>query len=1149
MNNNQSDKSKSFKWLNATQFLGALNDNVFQLLVIFFLTSFLSASGDKNLQTSIMTTATVVFVLPFLIFSHAAGVLADRFSKRNIIVFSKYLELAIMAGGFIAIMLPCSASAQILYFLIFLMCTQSTIFGPSKYGIIPELVAKEQLSRANSSLVALTYLAIIFGTFLPSLIIDRVFPGNYRALSALCLLLAGIGVITSIKINHTDAAKNKRPFTPLFVIDIFKTMKRISSDRDLFLAVIGSAYFMFIGAFIKLNILLYGQECLGLSMETSGYLFPVAALGIGVGAIMAGKVSGRNIEFGIVPVGAMGLTLSCILLSVNTGSISTTAVLIALIGISSGLFIVPLDAFIQYRSPAANRGEILACQNFLSFTGVAVAAFTLKLLASIFHLSASQSFMVVGILTGLLAVYAVIILPDFLIRFVVVALTKCVYRIRTYGVENVPSHGPALLVSNHVTWVDALLIAATQQRRIRYIMAREIYNNKFLNPLFKLMGVIPISPDDPPRQIVTSLKQAGAVLDDGMMVCIFAEGAITRNGNMQEFKSGFERIVKNTTHPVIPVYIGGAWGSIFSYSHGKLLGRLPSSIPYNISILFGKPMPPTSSSAEVRQAVLELSSEFFHLRKTRKHSLPEIFVTSARKWWSHHAMSDTTGKELSYGQTLTASIAIADEIKNIDRHQKYIGVLLPPSVGAAITNIAIHLLGKIPVNINFTASRQSIKSALDQCEIKTIISSRAFLEKFSGIVDPEQTVMLEDITSRLTLPKRIKAFLKAIFAPVKILHCHPISGPDDIATIIFSSGSTGQPKGIMLSHYNIISNIEGFRQVFRFQKHDRMCGVLPFFHSFGYTATLWCPLLTGFSVAYHNNPIDGAKIAEIVRDKKLTTLLSTPTFLLSYIRRAEREHFASLKHVIVGAEKLKKRIADAFHEKFGIRPLEGYGATELSPVGSVNIPDVTIDNISQTGTKEGSIGHPIPGVTMKIVDPESKQPLPFGKEGLLLVKGPNVMPGYLNNPEKNSEVIRDGWYDTGDIAVMDADGFVFLLDRMSRYSKIGGEMVPHLAIEEKLMQNLNSQNQAVFVSSVSDETKGEQLVVLYTAEAGHPDDLHSIIEESDLPNLWRPKKHNYFKIETMPMLGSGKLDLKRLKELALDFTSSRTPFDCKNTQE
>ena len=1133
-------KSRSFAWLNLTQFFGALNDNVFKMLVIFFLTFLRNAEDDKDVQASIMNIATWVFVAPFLLFSHAAGVLADRYSKRNIIVGAKALELFVMVMAAIAVYMAGGPAAVIMYSLIFLMCTQSAIFGPSKYGVIPELVEKHDLSRANSFLVGLTYLAIILGAFLPSFIVDKLFPGNYLALACICVLIATLGLFASMQIAHTSSAGNRRPFSVLFPLEIFRTLRRIRDDKPLFMTVIASAYFLGLGGFIQLNLLLYGQQDLGLTQEQSGYLFPVAALGIGIGALIAGKVSGRHIEFGVVPVGALGLTFCCCLYAtIPHNAVLGAAAITFFVGVSSGIFIVPLNSFVQHRSAKKELGEIIACQNFLSFLGVAASAGILKILTSGLGFQASMSFVAAGVLTAILAVCAIYVLPDFLIRFVVVIVARCIYRIRAGGLENIPLTGPALLVSNHVTWVDSLLIGATQQRRIRFIMDRQLYDAMWIKPLFRLMGVIPISAKDPPRKVVESLRAARAALADGSLVCIFAEGGLTRNGNMRAFRPGLEKIMQGTDYPIIPVYIGGAWGSIFSYYYGKLLSRLPKAFPYDVSVVFGKPLPACSTTGDVRMAVSELSKEAFDLRKNGARILPRTFVKRARVSWLRPAVADTMGKRLSFGKLLTASVGLSEKIDELAGDREKVGILLPSSVGAVLANTAISLRGRVPVNLNFTASAEALASAVEQCSIDTVISSKAFLKKMKGLTPPEGTVYIEDIAPTIGKKDKIIALLKAAFLPASMFLTFRKPEPDDVATIIFSSGSTGEPKGVMLSHHNIISNIEGFGSVFRFEKSDRVCGILPFFHSFGFAVTLWAPLVIGFSAMYHPNPVDGTKIAEIVREERLTALLATPTFLLAYIRRAKKEDFQTLRAVVTGAEKLKKKVADAFEKRFGLRPLEGYGTTELSPVASLNLPDADVDGTVHVGTKEGSIGHPIPGVAMKIADPDTGEPVPEGEEGVLLVKGPNVMLGYLNKLEKTDEVLRDGWYNTGDVAKMDEDGFAFITDRLSRYSKIGGEMVPHLAIEEKLLQALDTIEPVVAVTSAPDEKKGEQLVVLYTKAAGEADELCAIMKDSDLPNLWKPKKDNYVEIEEMPTLGSGKLDLKHLKVIARDFVEQR----------
>ncbi len=1139
-------RMSSFGWLNVTQFFGALNDNVFKLMLILFIHNIIGSELNKT-----QALATFIFVIPFLLFSHAAGVLADRFSKRNIVVAAKWAELLVMAVSLVALHM---GNPYVLYTLLFVMCTQSAFFGPSKYGIIPELVGEHRLSQSNSFLVALSYLAIIIGTFIPSFFLDFLFLDNYKVLGSFCVVVAGLGLLASRRIEVTPAVGEKKSLTPFFVIDVFKTLFGLRRDKYLFLAVIASSYFLFLGVFIQQALLYYGVDTLGLTAAKSAYFFPMAALGIGVGALVAGRLSGRNIEIGVVPIGAIGLTLCCISLNWLPATVSALLVVVFLLGLASGLFIVPLNAFIQHGAPRERRGEILACCNFMSFLGAAISAGVFIVLARVLDFTPGQCFLVVGLLTAILAGLTLWLLPDFLIRLFVVLITRIFYRIKSSGLENVPVTGGALLISNHVTWVDALLIAATQQRRVLYMMERSIYETWWIKPLFKLMRVIPISTRDNPRRVIESLRTARSALQDGYMVCIFAEGALTRNGNLREFRGGFEKIVKNTDIPIIPVYLGGAWGSIFSHYHGKLLSSFPRAIPYPVSVLFGKPMPVTATPSDVRIAVCELSSDSFDMRKGRKRTLNVSFVKRARSYWFRRALSDSSGKKVTFGKALTGAIALGivlrkklDETLLLvsrsdpdDDSIEMVGVVMPASIGGALINLAITLMGRVPVNLNFTASGNAVASAIEQCKITTIVSSRQFLEKLGDRFEaPEGTIYIEDLMAEIGSGVKLAAMFKALFySPRSLAHGRRID-PDDLATVIFSSGSTADPKGVMLSHHNLISNVEAIQLVFRFEPQDRFCAVLPFFHSFGLTATLWTPMICGFATCYHPNPLDGAIIGEMVRENGLTAIVATPTFLLSYVRRAGADDFKTLRAVMTGAEKLKPRIADAFEKKFGIRPVEGYGATELSPVGAMSQSDISLGGAVQVGVKEGSVGHPVPGVAARIVDPDSFELLPDNSEGLLQIKGPNVMLGYLGQKEKTDEVLKEGWYSTGDIARIDSDGFVFLLDRLSRYSKIGGEMVPHMAVEDVLIDGLNTVDPCVVVTAAPDDRKGEQIIVCFTDVAESAERLQEIIKASDIPNLWKPKRDNYIQIEKIPTLGTGKLDLKAIKEIAREFVEVR----------
>ncbi|MCH8054805.1 MAG: AMP-binding protein [Deltaproteobacteria bacterium] len=463
-----------------------------------------------------------------------------------------------------------------------------------------------------------------------------------------------------------------------------------------------------------------------------------------------------------------------------------------------------------------------------------------------------------------------------------------------------------------------------------------------------------------------------------------------------------------------------------------------------------------------------------------------------------------------------------------------VGLLLPASVAGALANIAVLLAGKVPVNLNFTAGREAMTSAIEQCGIRTIITSRVFLAR-AKVEEMEGMVFLEEVMKQITpFQKALTAFTALLF-PSRLLQALYSDGkqnPDALATVIFSSGSTGAPKGVMLSHHNILSNIEAIAQIFWVTKKDRMMGVLPLFHSFGFTGTLWLPLISGFGAIYHPNPMDAKTIGEMVSKYKATLLISTPTFYAAYIRKCTAGEFSSLRRAIVGAEKLRDPIAKAFKEKYGLDLLEGYGCTELAPVVSVNMPDVEEGLERQTGLKPGTVGHPIPGVAVRVVDPDTGEPLPYGQEGLLLVKGPNQMIGYLGQPELTAEVLRDGWYVTGDIASIDEEGFIRITDRLSRFSKIGGEMVPHIKVEEATNQILG--DQCCVVTAIPDEQKGERLVVLYAHRDVTPEELWNQLSKTDLPKLWIPKRENLYCIDAIPLLGTGKVDLKKAKMMAME---------------
>jgi len=1113
---------QAFLW---TQFLGALNDNIYKIAVSMRAVHIAANSSASGFYLSL---AGAVFVVPFLLFSGYSGHLADAVSKRKVLVGVKIFEIFAMAAGLATFF---TTRIEWMLIVLFLMALHSTVFSPAKYGLVPEILPGRDLSRANALLEMTTFVAIVVGTSIGSLLFTA-WTGHLWRLGAAMLAVAIAGFATSLRIPRVPAAGSDQPFRWNPFAEVAAGTRHLRRDRALWLTVLGISYFWFLGFLLQMDLLLFGSETLHADDLHIGLMATCLAIGIGAGSMLAGRLSGDKVELGLVPLGSALMGVFSIGLSLASGSYAASMVMLSLLGLAAGLFIVPLNAFLQERAGDREKGRLIATNNFYNTIGLLLASALLWVMHDRLHIGPDRIVLIFGFVSLAATVYIATAVDDFLVRFVLWALTHTFFRIRIVGAENVPARGAALLVSNHVSYVDGFLIGACVQRFIRFMVLKSYYEMPALHPFLRRMNAIPVDPGNR-RGIVESIRAARNQLAAGHAVCIFAEGALTLTGNMGPFKRGLEKIAQvgegNAVDvPLIPVHLDRVWGSIFSFERGKYFWKLPKRIPYPVTVSFGAPMPANTPAHEVRQAIQELSSEAAGLRKTKRDSLDCRAIRNARRHWRRFAMADSTGRELTRGSALTGATLISHWLRRECAGQEMIGVLLPPSVAGALVNLGITLDGRVPVNINYTAGREAMESAVAQCGIRTVVTSRAFLAKAKievpsqGAV-PCRTVFVEDIFAGAGSMAKARAFLAARFAPIALLSRALPSrgnlGPDSLATVIFSSGSTGEPKGVMVSHYNAIANIEAIAQVFRISSRDRVVGALPFFHSFGYTVTVWFPLVAGCGAVYHANPMDAKGLGEMVEKYRGTLLLSTPTFCSTYVRKCSREQFSSVRYVLVGAEKLREPVAEAFREKFGIEPLEGYGCTEMSPVIAVNLPD---------GFKRGAVGHPIPGVAARIVDPATFEPLPTNREGLLLVKGANRMMGYLGQPQRTAEVFRGGWYSTGDIATLDDDGFLRITDRLSRFSKIAGEMVPHLKVEEAIAA-VGAQS---CVTSIADDRRGERLVALYVHAEMEPADLWRRLAETDLPKLWLPKRDDLHRVDAIPQLGTGKVDLRAVRSIA-----------------
>jgi acyl-[acyl-carrier-protein]-phospholipid O-acyltransferase/long-chain-fatty-acid--[acyl-carrier-protein] ligase len=1138
---------RGFWALIATQFQGAFSDNILRNLLLSILIGMNMAQTQRETFVSVVT---FLFSVPFLIFSMPGGWLADRFSKRQVTIWTKVMEFGSMllaTAGLATHTLALSLVA------LTLVSSQAALFGPSKYGLLPELLPEKNLSWGNGVIELWSFMAIIIGTVVGAWM-GQQFAGREVIAGYALLGLSVVGFVTSFGIDNVPAAAPQKHFRLNIVGDLWTQIAKMRKDRALFLSVMGNTYFWFLGSLLFSTIVIYGSDVLHVGQTKTGYLNAMLAVGIGIGSMAAGWVSDNKIEYGLIPLGSIGMTVTGIILGISPHGMLGSALLLGLLGFWAGFFAVPVNALIQHKPPDEDKGGIIAAANLLSFVGIALSSVVYFVFTQYGHLEPQGVIVAASCITALGTTYVLYLLPEWFVRLILFFLTRTIYRVRVIGRDNFPEKSGALLVCNHMSFVDVALLVAATDRPIRFLMFKDIYDHPIVKPFAKMVKAIPISSELHPREMLNSLHTASDALRNNEIVCIFAEGQITRTGLMLPFRRGLERIMKDVAVPIIPVNLDGVWGSIFSFERGRFLWKMPHHIPYHVTVSFGKPMPPTSTAIEVRAAVQELHASAFELRKSRMKTLDRAFVHTARLHPRQFFMADGKTPRVTFASALSKTIFIGSRLRHQVGEQQMIGLLIPPSVGGALSNYALMLAGRVPVNLNYTASNEIIAASAQQCGIDVVITSRAFLERFPNMIIPGRTLLLEDALAAPRFTEKISALLLAWLMPVGLLkralgansnNIKPLAAAapaasaggrtakmDELATVIFSSGSTGDPKGVMLTHFNIMSNISQINQVFVLDGRDKILGILPFFHSFGFMAGLWLPAVQGVGVVFHVNPLDAQTVGALIEKYRVTLLVATPTFLQAYMRRCKPESFGSLQYVLVGAEKLQERVALAFEDQFGIRPLEGYGCTECSPIVAVNGRDFRAPGFRQVAAKRGTIGHALPGVSVRIVDIDTGQPVPPGASGMLLVKGPNVMRGYLGKPEKTAEVLHDGWYTTGDIAMMDEDGFLTITDRLSRFSKIGGEMVPHILIEEKLNELAESAEQVFAVTAVPDEKKGEQLVVIHTLPESKLAPVLEKFAQCDLPALWKPKPSQFLHVDAIPVLGTGKMDLRGIKALA-----------------
>jgi acyl-[acyl-carrier-protein]-phospholipid O-acyltransferase/long-chain-fatty-acid--[acyl-carrier-protein] ligase len=1063
-----------------------------------------------------------------------AGWAADRFPKRRVLLCARGLEALALASG---LALVGSHPLPVLLALLLLAGMADLFFHTAQQGLLAELLPESELARGGARLESASFAALVLGVALSGLITKLHGPGPLWLLPVLLpCSAAALALCLGLPREQPGNQGLRFPLHPLS--GLRRGLGFLWADRTLRVASLGPAWFHLAGGLLQMAALLWARQAMGLGDLRTALALALLFAGSGLGSLAAGQLSGDKVEIGLVPLGGALSGLAALLLPLAQG-LPAAYLLLVLCGFGGGLFLAPLKALRLQRSPRLMQGRLAAAAGWLDAGAVILAGLLLLLLLRL-GLDPALILALAGFSTLLGTLYLLLRVPAMAVRACLWWLTHTLYHTQVRGQRGVPFRGPVLMVCNHISSLDGLLVGAATQRFIRFTIARHEAEAQRLGWLYRLMKAIPIQ-DESPHARQAGIARIRAELEAGHAVCLFAEGTISRTGYLLPFSGALESILQGLPGvPVIPVCVEGMEGTFFGPPGRKPpLLRWPLRRPIRASVSFGKPLASPVGTAQARRAVLELAAQAAEQRIGEGDLLAWQFLRQARRCpWRLH-MSDSSGRRLRFYQTLGASLALSRWVRRRCAGQGMVGVLMPATIPGALANLAIALAGKVPINLNFTAGQEAMRSAISQCGIQTVLTSPQVLEKM-GLPQEEGYAYLEEAMAAVGKPGLLLGAAAALLLPaalLKRLYCPERQSPEGLATIIFSSGSTGVPKGVMLSHRNILANIRAMEQVIGITPQDRILGILPFFHSFGTTVTLWFPAVSGFGVAYHPSPTDAKPIGDLMRQERITIMVSTPTFYGHYLRKCDPADFQSLRFAVAGAEKLRQATASAFLERFGQPLYEGYGCTELSPVVAVNVPDVATPQGRQVGLRLGSVGHPLPGLVVRVVDPESGQELPSGNEGMVEVKGPTLMMGYLQQPEKTREVSRDGWYMTGDIGHLDDYGFLHLTDRLFRFSKIGGEMVPHLKVEEVLQAAFPEEGFGV--AGAPDEAKGEHLVVLYTNPARAPQELAAALVASSLPKLWIPKREHFHLVEAIPTLGTGKTDLRELKRLALQRSGAK----------
>lgn len=1146
-------KDKTFLPLFITQWIGAFNDNAlksaFSFLVAFKGMSLAGASADLAL----MIGATV-YILPFLLFSGMAGELSDQMDKARIVRATRLTEipLALVAGAALYF-----ASAPMMLFCLFAYSTQSAFFGPAKYSILPQTLREDQLVDANALFESSTFVAILLG-----LLVGGYLTGHDQ-LEILVVLLFGLAIVSYFvsrrlpEIPPVLAEAGKDPAEQAETLNPFTTsvlaVKQVWENTRLTRSAMGIAWFWSIGLVVISILPNIARDQLSVSADTANALIGSFVIGIGIGTYLISKFLKGEISARHVPLGALGMAIFLIDLSFSLKAYSvadglsdidpitfisgwvgvrivTDMIAIAAFG---GVFTVPLYAILQASADHDARSRTIAGSNILN-SAIMVLITLLVTVAMGIGVSFEATLLFFGIVNIGVAIYVFKLVPDEVVKSLGAMLVKALYGGKVVNLEGYgKGTEPAVVIANHTSFLDAILLGCLLPGRPAFAINSHIAQRWWIKPAFLFFDLIPVDPTSP----YTVRRMVRVVKDEGRRLIIFPEGRITVTGALMKIYDGPAMIAAKAEAPLIPIRIEGAQFSKFSRLGGKLPLRWFPKV--TLTILPKQTIDvPTNLVGRAKRAAAAVSlhnvmTEMVFDTSPTDRTLFEALIDAGNTYSNKPVIEDIERNPIGYRRIITGAFAIGDKLASFSTPGERLGLLLPNSSAAVVTFFACHAAGRIPAMLNFTAGNSGIQAALKAANVKTVVTSRRFVER--GKLEPlieaigasAKLVYLEDIRDEIKTSDKIKAALKGRFPSLGLY----LSGgstclPDDEAVTLFTSGSEGLPKGVALSHRNIQSNRYQVTSVIDFSTSDTVLNALPMFHSFGLTAGTLLPVLSGVKIFLYPSPLHYRIVPEIAYDTNATILFGTDTFLSGYARMANSYDFYSLRYVFAGAERVRPETRKNWNEKFGLRILEGYGTTETSPVLAINTP---------MANKPGSAGRLLPGMRARL---ETVPGVDDG--GRLHVSGPNVMLGYLKVDNPNViEPPHEGWHDTGDIVTIDERGFISINGRAKRFAKIAGEMVSLAAIEG-LAGELWPEVPCCAVA-LPHEKKGEQVILLCESDVPDAKSLSKFAKSKGVAEIMVPKI--LFAVDAIPLLGTGKVDLGGAKKLGESLMAGSTQPD------